>query len=71
MTIPMVERMVIIAVPAKRRVETTILSPLEYRTTLRILTKPKGRETEARVVPAAGKMVAMEPTARTASKTFQ
>lgn len=71
MTMPMVVRMVTMAVPARPRVDTTVLRPLTYRTTLRILTKPKGRETEALVEPAGGKIVAIEPTARMASKTFQ
>lgn len=71
MTMPMVVRIVAIPLPASTRVPTTSLSPLTYLTTLKILMKPKGLETEALLLPDAGKTVAMDPMANTASKRFQ
>lgn len=68
---PMVVRMVIMAEPARRSVPPTNLRPWTYLMTLRIRMKPKGRETEARVLPGAGNTVAIDPIARIASPTFQ
>lgn len=71
MTIPMVVRIVAMAVPASMRVPTTSLRPLMYLMTLRMRTNPKGRDTDALVLPGAGKIVAIDPMAKTASAIFQ
>ena len=68
---PMVQRMVAIALPARKRVLTTACRPGEYLISLRILQKPNGRANASLLLPDAGKQLAIAPMARNASKQFQ